>query len=66
MILTGTTASPLASIILMFVSPPDLSSLIFRSYYTAFSALGVRRSGNPIGFAALHFVSEAVLMCSVG
>jgi drug/metabolite transporter (DMT)-like permease len=34
--------------------------------YTIFSALGVRRSGNPIGFAALHFVGEAVLMCSIG
>jgi drug/metabolite transporter (DMT)-like permease len=34
--------------------------------YTIFSALGVRRSGNPIGFAALHFVGDAVLMCSIG
>jgi drug/metabolite transporter (DMT)-like permease len=34
--------------------------------YSIFGGLGVRLSGNPIGFSALHFVTEAVVMCSIG
>jgi uncharacterized membrane protein len=34
--------------------------------YSIFGGLGVRRSGNPIGFSALHFVTEAIMMTGIG